>query len=342
MTSYEFEKYVCTPATMKTTIETYGVAIIPSILNDMECNEMIDGIWEFIHHITQHWPTPILRENRETYKEIHKLHLLRGAMFQQFSNGHAQYLWNLRQNPKILEVFSHFWGVSPEELLVSFDGTNFSIPNNQPTSSSNHHKARKGGKKSKEGSVEDEEEPWYHLDQSLTRPDFECIQSWVTAFETGEGDATLAILENSHRYFAEFAASTASKSMSDWKMLNKDELEFYQSRGCEAKRIKCPKGSLVLWDSRTVHYGAPSLKRPTEQNFRLVGYICYRPRYFISKEMLKLKRESFNKLDTTSHHPTNFRVFRKLPAYVTLEHPVTSIDPPVLNALGMRLAGFEV
>ena len=157
-----------------------------------------------------------------------------------------------------------------------------------------------------------------------------------------EGDATLAFLESSHLLFAELGATAAGVSNSDWKVLSESELEFYRTRGCEEKRIKCPRGSLVMWDSRTVHYGGASLKPPHEQTFRLVGYVCYRPRYFISSENLRVKREAFANLDTMNHHPTNGRVFRKLPQYGTLKHPVTLIEPPVLSELGRFLAGLDV
>jgi len=329
---YEYEKYVCASSTLKETLENFGVAIIPAVLSGEECNAMIDGIWEYLRILTQNWPTPISRDNKESYKEIHKLHLLRGSMFQQYSNGHAQYMWDLRQNLKIVGIFSEFWGISPEDLLVSFDGSNFSIPNNNGNT-----------KVSKKVNNENEEElaAWYHLDQSLMRPEFECLQSWVNAFETGEGDGTLGILEGSNKYFKEFADSCAAKSVADWKLLSREELQFFRDRGCTEKRIKCPRGSLVLWDSRTVHYGAKSLKIPSAQNYRAVGYVSYRPRYFITKEMLMQKRAALLQLDTTSHHPTNFQVFRKLPPRVTLEHPVTPIPPPELNALGRRLAGLE-
>ena len=41
---------------------------------------------------------------------------------------------------------------------------------------------------------------WYHTDQSYLRPDFECVQDWVTAYDVDEGDATLAFMEKSNIY----------------------------------------------------------------------------------------------------------------------------------------------
>ena len=145
---------------MKTTLESYGVAIIPAVVTDEECNQMLEGVWEFLSHITQTWPIPITRENPTSWPGIHELHLLRGAMFQQYSNGHSQYMWNLRQNPKVVEIFAHFWGVPAQDLLASFDGSNFTIPNNTKVVKS---KAKNSTKK-----ADFNQAPWYHLDQSLT------------------------------------------------------------------------------------------------------------------------------------------------------------------------------
>jgi hypothetical protein len=39
MTSYEFQKYLSDYSNIKTTIETYGVAIIP-LLSEEECNKI--------------------------------------------------------------------------------------------------------------------------------------------------------------------------------------------------------------------------------------------------------------------------------------------------------------
>ena len=52
---YEFEKYICTKETLKYTIQTYGVAIIPNILDENECTLMVNGIWDYLEHISQEW-----------------------------------------------------------------------------------------------------------------------------------------------------------------------------------------------------------------------------------------------------------------------------------------------
>ena len=65
--NYEFEKYICTKETLKNTIDQYGVAIIPNILDENECSIMVNQIWDFFEHITQKWEIPINRNNENTF-----------------------------------------------------------------------------------------------------------------------------------------------------------------------------------------------------------------------------------------------------------------------------------
>ena len=61
MSEYEYEKYACEKETLKETIEKYGVAIVPNVLNDRECADILSGMWDFFEHITQKWEKPISR-----------------------------------------------------------------------------------------------------------------------------------------------------------------------------------------------------------------------------------------------------------------------------------------
>ena len=67
-----------------------------------------------------------------------------------------------------------------EELLISFDGISFHLP------------------------PEITNRGWYrgntrhHSIQSFLRPNFECIQGFVSLCDINEGDVTLSILEGSH------------------------------------------------------------------------------------------------------------------------------------------------
>lgn len=320
---YQFEKYVCTKETLRDTLDRYGIAIIPYVLDEDECQSMIDGFWNFFEHITQQWKKPLNRHDKKTWREFYNLFPIHSMLVQYFGVGHTQALWNLRQNPKIIEIFASLWECTPEELLVSFDALSM------------HLAPEDTGKGSNKGNT------WYHTDQSYFRPEFECIQSLITGLDIDEGDATLSIMEGSNKYHKEFKETFDIKDKKDWYKLSKEQEVFYQERDCIIANIKCPRGSLVLWDSRTIHCGIEStIGRPIPK-IRYVGYLCYMPRKFATKSFLKKKQKAFEELRSMSHHPCNGRLFGKNPqTYGKTIEPITAIDRPVLNELGMKLAGF--
>jgi hypothetical protein len=322
-TSYEFERYICSKETLRETIETFGVAIIPNVLDDIECESMVNKIWDFLEHITQSWEIPIVRNNTETWNEFYKLYPSHSMLLQYWGIGHAQASWDVRQNKKIVEVFAYFWGCGVNELLVSFDGLSFHLP---------PEITKRGWFRGNTN---------YHTDQSFTTPDFKCIQSFITGLDINEYDSTLSFMESSNQYHSEFRYTYEVTEKSNWYKLTKKQRGFYMERGCEIKNIKCPKGSLVFWDSRTIHCGIEADKRRVSQNIRAVIYLCYMPRSICSKTNLKKKQRAFQELRATTHYPCNIKLFPKNPH--TYGKPIPTFVPveePILNDLGKSLSGF--
>ena len=114
----EYTKYFCSKESLCTTIQRHGVAIIPNVLDESECADMVHKIWDFLEHITQEWEIPIARDNEDTWRGFYDLLPLHSMLIQYWGVGHAQASWDVRQNRKIVEIFAHFWGCSAEELLV--------------------------------------------------------------------------------------------------------------------------------------------------------------------------------------------------------------------------------
>lgn len=328
--SYEFTKYVVEihlnngfGADIREMIAKYGVAIIPGVLNDEECNRMINGIWDYFEHITSKWEVPIQRHDVNTWNEIYKLYPSHSMLFQHFGIGHTQCIWDLRQNEKIVEIFAHIWECEKEDLLVSFDGLSFNIPPEYTNRGWNRNHT------------------WFHTDQSYTRVEFECVQSWVTGFDVKEGDATLAFMEGSQKYHSEFAHQFGVNDKKDWYKLNEEQEAFYRAKGCAYKKIACPRGSLVLWDSRTIHCGIQAMKNRRDTNFRTVVYLCYTPRNMANEKKIKKKINAFENLRMTSHWPHRVTMFPKKPRTYGGHQPVViPIKPPLVNELGRKLIGY--
>lgn len=321
--NYEFQKYVCTKETLKETIAQYGVAIIPCVLDENECNSMVNKIWDFFEHITQKWETPINRNDTDSWREFYKLYPLHSMLIQHWGIGHAQASWDVRQNIKIVDIFAHFWGCDVNDLLVSFDGLSFNLP---------PEITKKGWNKGN---------TWYHTDQSFMSNEFKCIQSFITGLDINNYDATLSIMEGSNKHHAEFRETYDVTDKTDWYKLNKEQEQFYYDKGCIIKNITCPKGSLVFWDSRTIHCGIEADKRRTIMNIRAVIYLCYMPRNMSNQTNLKKKQKAFNEIRTTTHYPCKIKLFPKGPrTYGGALPTITQIEHPILNGLGKKLSGF--
>ncbi|MHC5182553.1 MAG: phytanoyl-CoA dioxygenase family protein [Planctomycetota bacterium] len=323
MSDYEYEKYLSDIDNLKSTLEKYGVAIIPSILDEQECKNIVSGIWDFLEYISKPWDTPLNRNNQESWKSFYELYPLHSMLLKNWNIGHAQVSWDVRQNPKILKVFSHLYNTTPENLLTSFDGFSFHIP---------PEITNRGWFRNK---------LWLHCDQSFTDNQFKCIQSWVTGLDINENDGTLAILEKSHHFHKDFGRDFEIKDRSNWYKLDSVEVDYFINNECSLKKIKCPKGSLVLWDSRTIHCGIEPNKSRSIPNFRAIIYLCYLPRNLASEKDIQKKQKAFEELRTTSHWPCKIKLNPKDPrTYGNSLNKYAIINHPSLLEIGYKLAGF--
>ena len=251
---YEFFKYMATKDNFRNILNEYGVAIISDVLNEEEQQKMIVEMWDHLEHITSKFEIPIDRENSSTWSEYYKLMVLHSMLMQHWGIGQSQMMWNLRENPKIVEIFCKLWNTKAEDLLVSFDGASFHIP---------HEMTNRGFYRNKK---------WFHTDQRVTDSSFKCIQSWITAYDVNEGDGTLTFLEGSHKFHHLLKKGLDVKeTKGDWYKLDDARLKLMEENGCKIKNIMCPAGSLVLWDSRTVHAGKEPLVTRLKPNFRCVA-----------------------------------------------------------------------
>lgn len=310
------------PDTLRSVLKKYGVAVIPQVLDEEECDEMIVSMWDYLEHVSQRFDTPIDRDDSETWREIRQLLPLHSMLIQHWGVGHSQFAWNVRQNRKILDIFAKLWKTKRRDLLVSFDGASFHMP--PEVTGIGWYRGNE----------------WLHTDQNLGKNDFQCVQSWVTAYDVNPGDATLVVLERSHKFHGEFGVGKSTKG--DWYKLAEGEKEFFTSRGCVQREITCPAGSMVFWDSRTIHCGKEASKGRPEQNIRCVAYLCYTPRELATKKMIEKRIKAFENLRTTNHCPHQPKLFAKNPRTYGRSLPnVTEVPTPELRKIGRRLVGYE-
>ena len=299
-----------------------GYAIVPNVLTPAECDNLATGFWNF-------WNTQtdglIQREDTSTWKNIFKYFPNHGMLFQHWSIGHMQEIWDVRSNPNVKSVFESIWGTT--DLTVSFDGASTGLA--PEITGRGWHR-----------------DDWLHLDQSPHRNEFECVQSWVTAYDVGPGDGTLQLLKGSHLLHREFAdhfnLRKDKRYRSDWFKLTQEHVDWYLARGCEKIAIECPAGSMVLWESRTVHAGRSAVRgRPVARN-RMVAYVSYMPISKLTPKEARKKQKAIVNGRLTNHWAASrVKLFAKHPR--TYGNPMPNpkpYKPPYLSLEGAKLAGW--
>lgn len=319
-------------------LEEYGVAVLFGVLDEAECTAMRDGAWATAEFLLKNAEVPLRRDDPSTHASTRLLQPHHGGLFQWHRWAHAQYVWDVRANRKCMAPFQHIFG--EEDLVVSYDGINFGTGYSEYCG---HHKL--------------------HIDQDFREKNvgqFRCVQSWVTSEPVNIGDATFRCLPKSHLLHGEFAGVFGIDSRHakpDWHVLAKKsptpQLKWYtEEHGLVDTCITCPAGSMVLWDSRTVHSGIEKL--PGTNALRNLCYLCYMPRKWC-KAGFETRRRIFDKrsgdmyLRTCSHWPDAMRPFGLYPPDFRVKKRedldakwafVPKLPAPKLDRDAQRVAGL--
>ncbi|KAJ5107230.1 Phytanoyl-CoA dioxygenase [Penicillium angulare] len=195
-----------------------------------------------------------------------------------YSVAHEKFMWEARMEPKVLEAFAKIWGT--DELLVSFDGLNVTLPNKPART------------------------PWPHVDQSPFRRGLHCIQGIINLSHAGPEDGSLILLPKSNALSDEFFDTQVDPSTwqeRDFRFFSEEEMEWYHARGVKPMKVFAEPGDLILWDSRTAHWGGEPT--PQSNTIRTVIYASFSPASLASKESLKRKKEAFESFRATAHWP---------------------------------------
>lgn len=335
-------------------LEELGYCVIPQVLSKAETEQLYQRVWhEFIEKA---WPHCKM-DDRSNWKEAFPMHNRMGI----FAGpaGQTQVMWDLRQDPRIMDVFARIWNT--QDLIVSMDGLSFMCP-----------------PEIREGYME----PWPHVDQAILRRQDSVahsnnppmgfisesslktqpytIQGQFLFEDSFEGDGGFYCIPKSHLRFNEFAPQLEMINAMEMPRYEKKKArqkvldEFFGQGTDEAgnpyclKHITAPRGSLILWDSRTLHWNQhPRKDRPRIENpkVRMVGYLCYVPKARLTEEGRILRREAFEKGVSTGHNPsypehkyTKDHIHQEFEQY--LEDPSYTQPKINLTRLGESLLGF--
>ncbi|PYI21809.1 hypothetical protein BO99DRAFT_400481 [Aspergillus violaceofuscus CBS 115571] len=241
------------------------------------------------------WNLGFNRHDPTTRKATNLPWNLRGGLYNRYGIGHEQFVWDLKSEPGLIDKFAQVWGT--DQLLVSFDGMNLSMP------------------ESERPKTDPIFAPWSHVDQSAYNAEFDCVQGILNLLPNGPEDGGLMVLDGSSAYYTElwerFDHKKPENGWNAWafQLVDEDMCSWLESKGCKWVKVCAQPGDLLLWDSRTIHYGAP----PSSTNDRFAAYVCYKPASVVADEVKQQRLEAFASRANITHDPANFRVKERLP-----------------------------
>lgn len=305
-------------ATLRSLLDEYGFVIINSVISPEEADKTASEIWTHLRKLTQDDMSQLWTMGAK-------------GIIQQYKIAHIQPVWDLRSHEAVHRVFKELW--ETEKLLVSFDGINVQLP---PETTGKY--ADPYGR------------DWWHCDQGPKKLGFQSVQGFVNLEETESEDGCFTCIPGSHKYHEELFKAFPGVFTDDWVRLAEVQKRWYMDKDLVPVRVPCPKGGMVLWDSRTIHANSTALKgRSHPERKRMVVYTCMTPASRITPAELRKKQKYFYEGRVTNHYPSGFHVFPKVPQLYgqvakyrpTLDRAEKIFTLPTLTSLGRKLAGLD-
>lgn len=305
-------------------LEEKGYAVIEDVFSVVECEEIRAKMWAHLSDISDGFMTP----DRD-YANVRATDLFshKHGIIESYRFNHLQVIKELRRNLTIIKIFALLLG--SDQLTASIDRVNFKFP----------------------GRLYKSKETWPHADQDPRKLGRRSIQSYLTLLDCGTDSPGIRFYEGSHKKFEDyFKAKRDGWKDGDWNKLTGEE-KVSLPLLCPLVKPTYRAGSMVLWDSRTVHDPDDGTDFV---DGRFVVYLCYNKLYEKSgdEKFWAKKKAAFLDYRATSHSPIPQKMFAKCPrTYDSLkkgrydEIPQDKLGHPVdgEEAVGAErfLFGFE-
>jgi len=125
--------------------------------------------------------------------------------------------------------------------------------------------------------------------------------------ESGPTDGGLVVMKGSAPLFEKFFVENPVTGPQPWRTakhkdfhpFSEDNVAWYEKHGCEVIKVCAEPGDLIIWDSREVHWAQFS----DSDRIRSLVYATYVPATWMTSEDQVLKKEMFEKFQTTTHWP---------------------------------------
>ena len=279
------EQYEPKYAPVFESLREHGYVVIPAILTPEECTALQTEVWAWLESLGM----GILRDDVDTWKPQQWISMIHGII-KGYGIGQQEFMWKVRTNKRVQRVFRKLWGT--KQLVCSFDGMSLHRPKEFVPSIKGATKRANAYKPT----------DWMHVDHTPENKN-ESVQSFVSLYENTVEDGCFMVYDGSHKLFDEFFALKQVKPLNNWYRYTPEDHVWMQERGCKLVRVAAPIGSMVLWNSKTVHSSAYAMEDRARPTMRMVLYACMVPRSCVSAKTQITRRNFVMNGFTSSHSP---------------------------------------
>jgi hypothetical protein len=252
-----------------------GCALVTEVLDAAQCTEM-GKLWKqdllgtvddeaTMTDFTRETLLHVRNDDVPAWPAIWKGPLGTKGCASQRNLPHGRFPWAARLHPDVKRVFESLFEVSADELAVGLDVVFWAAEDTDGPSTTNKQ--------------------WLHVDQNLCSGlTHLCAQGVLYIWpSTDENASTTALWPGSHlatysRLMEDQHAKVKGRKILGSQSVQINNLHNYAERDnlaaqaiLNTRRVPCPAGSLLLWDSRTIHQGwsgGPRFAQP----------ICWEPK----------------------------------------------------------------
>mgnify|MGYP001942759179 CR=1 FL=1 len=295
-------------------LATLGMVVVPGVVRDPALKRK--GIFQVMEQLTAETDIRFKTGDTGTWQGWDRVMPEKVQMA-----GHAQALWDIRQDPRVVGCFAHMMRCSKSDLLSNYDGFSVVLP---------HEVTGR----------EQVTEPGFRV--CGEGPD-KSVQGLVNLKDVAPGDSTFRCILGSHLFEKAFAKEFPKARRGD--VLTHQQVAWYESleERLVTVSVLMEAGDVLIWDPRLVHCRAPARKWRAKMNLRVWAHLSMVPRHASPPDRIRRKRKFFEELQMTTekHHKVARR--RKegtaQPALEKMETVAKSFPRPELTHLGLHLSG---
>lgn len=166
-------------------LEANGFVVLKSVISPAKAVEYQKRALEWLSSFGSSFdisnPETWTKENLPVVSDINT--------FRGYALPHEKFMWDARLEKGVVGAFEKMWGTN--ELLVSFDSLNITLPNRKD-------KVGRGA--------------WQHIDQSPLRRGRHCVQGIINLSHAGPEDGGLLVYPGSHKLVEKFFDTETDKS----------------------------------------------------------------------------------------------------------------------------------